>query len=67
MSGTGCSYTWAFLTGSLEADRDRLLAAGATIDGEPVRNPDGDVLQFLRDPWGLAFQIVARAKPLLEE
>ena len=57
----------AFLTDALEADRDRLLAAGATLDGAPVHNTDGDVLQFMRDPWGLAFQIVARAKPLLNE
>ena len=57
----------AFLTDALEADRDRLVAAGAAMDGDPVHNPQGDVLQFLRDPWGLAFQIVARAKPLLDE
>ena len=57
----------AFLTDALDADRDRLVAAEATIDGDPVHNPAGDVLQFLRDPWGLSFQIVARAKPLLAE
>ena len=57
----------AFLTDALAADRDRLVAAGAALDGDPVHNADGDVLQFMRDPWGLAFQIVARAKPLLDE
>ena len=66
-NATGSSLHLAFLTDALEADRDRLVAAGATIDGDPVHNPQGDVLQFLRDPWGLAFQIVARARPLLDE
>jgi glyoxylase I family protein len=57
----------AFLTDDLDADRDRLVAAGATIDGDPVHNPVGDVLLFLRDPWGVAFQIVSRAVHLLKE
>lgn len=57
----------AFLTDDLEADRDRLVAAGAAVDGEPVHNPAGDVLLFLRDPWGVAFQIVLRAAPLLPD
>ena len=56
----------AFLTTDLDADCDRLVAAGATVDGDPVRPPDGDVLLFMRDPWGLAFQLVQRATDLLD-
>jgi predicted enzyme related to lactoylglutathione lyase len=56
----------AFLTGDLDADRDRLVAAGAAVEGDPVTHPNGDRLLFMRDPWGLAFQLVRRAAPLLD-
>lgn len=57
----------AFLTEDLETDRDRLVAAGAIVDGDPVHNPVGDVLLFFRDPWGISFQIVSRAVSLLHD
>ena len=57
----------AFLTTDMEKDRNRLLKAGALADGEPVHTPAGDILLFFRDPWGLAFQLVQRASPLLKE
>ena len=57
----------AFLTTDMDGDRQRLLDAGATQDGDAVHTPVGDVLQFFRDPWGLSFQIISRANALLNE
>ena len=57
----------AFVSNDLEADRERLLKAGATsvTDGiEPL--PGGDAMTFLRDPWGITLQLVKRAKPMLD-
>jgi hypothetical protein len=42
-----------------------LLDAGATPAGEIVTTPTGDVMTFVRDPWGLTVQLVKRAKPLI--
>ncbi len=55
----------AFATGDLPATRDRLLAAGATAEGEITVTPTGDRLAMLRDPWGLAIQLAHRATPLV--
>ena len=55
----------AFVSGDIEADRRRLLAAGATQVGEPTETPDGDVLAMLRDPWGLAIQLAMRKTPMV--
>lgn len=55
----------AFLVDDMEAVRARLLAAGATADGEPTTTSAGDQLAFVRDPWGLTWQLVMRNKPLL--
>ena len=54
----------AFDTRDPDGDRAALIAAGATpvSDG---RLPDGSRLLMLRDPWGLALQLCARATPLL--
>jgi len=46
------------------ADATRLIAAGATLLNE-TKMDDGSHLFMLRDPWGLAVQLVRRAKPLL--
>jgi glyoxylase I family protein len=54
----------AFLSADPEADKARLLAAGATYV-EDVRMTDGSHLVMLRDPWGLALQLCRRAKPML--
>lgn len=51
----------AFETDRLEADRARLIAAGATAAGEVSVTPLGDSLAMLRDPWGLALQLAQRA------
>ena len=55
----------AFVSSDVVADRDRLLAAGASAAGEITRTPAGDTLAMLRDPWGLAIQLCQRAEPML--
>lgn len=54
----------AFLSADPVADRDRLITAGATIADDLVRSPSGDELVMLRDPWGVALQLVRRAHPM---
>jgi catechol 2,3-dioxygenase-like lactoylglutathione lyase family enzyme len=56
----------AFATTEVEADRQRLLAAGATPEGEITRTDAGDCLAMLRDPWGFALQLCQRARPMVE-
>ena len=55
----------AFHAKDIEADRDRLLAAGATPVDEITLTPAGDKLAMLRDPWGLALQLASRKTPML--
>ena len=55
----------AFRADDLPGTRERLLAAGATPEGEIVRNDMGDTVAMLRDPWGLAVQLVRRASPMI--
>jgi catechol 2,3-dioxygenase-like lactoylglutathione lyase family enzyme len=55
----------AFLAPNLPAERERLLAAGATSAADASTTPAGDVLAFLRDPWGVTVQLVQRARPLM--
>lgn len=58
----------AFQTSDVAAERQRLLAAGASSPGpagEVVTADNGDVMCFLRDPWGVVVQLVKRAKPLM--
>ena len=49
----------------VEGVRARLLAAGATAEGEIVLAPNGDVLAMLRDPWGFPIQLARRASPMI--
>jgi len=55
----------AFMSADITADRARLLAAGATPVTEITRSPDGDVMTFVRDPWGIVVQLVRRGRPLM--
>jgi glyoxylase I family protein len=55
----------AFATGDVAATRARLIAAGATAEGDVQQNEAGDVLAMLRDPWGLAVQLVKRRTPMI--
>jgi hypothetical protein len=56
---------FAFASDNIEADRDRMVAAGATLVGEITTNAVGDKLLFLRTPWSVPFQFVQRQKPLI--
>jgi catechol 2,3-dioxygenase-like lactoylglutathione lyase family enzyme len=53
----------AFLSDDPDATIAALTAAGATLV-ENEKKPDGTQLAMLRDPWGLAIQLVKRATPL---
>ncbi len=55
----------AFAVADVRGTLERLLAAGATRAGEVVVTPTGDEMTFLRDPWGMALQLVKRAAPLV--
>ncbi len=55
----------AFVSDDVMADRERLLAAGATAEGEIDTPPSGDTLAMLRDPWGIAIQLCQRAEPMI--
>lgn len=61
------SYHVAFVVDDVEAIRDKLLQAGATIATEMETTPAGDQLIILRDPWALPIQFVKRTKPMLGE
>ncbi len=55
----------AFVSERVEEERARLLAAGATAEGEILYAPNGDVVANLRDPWGLGLQVVRRGQAML--
>jgi glyoxylase I family protein len=55
----------AFSATDIAGTRERLLAAGATSAADITCTPSGDEMTFMRDPWGLALQLVKRSKPLL--
>jgi predicted enzyme related to lactoylglutathione lyase len=54
----------AFAAPDPDAARAALIAAGATFVDEQTL-ADGSRLLMLRDPWGIALQLCARAVPLL--
>jgi glyoxylase I family protein len=58
-------FHFAFHVDDVRAERDRLLAAGATAAGEIDATPVGDQLAMLRDPWGIPIQLVNRGTPML--
>lgn len=55
----------AFVSNDVAADRQRLMDAGATPVGDVEQMENGTVLAMLRDPWGLAVQLVHRAPPMI--
>jgi len=55
----------AFMVNDVDATRQKLIAAGATPVGEVTTTEAGDRLAMLRDPWGLAIQLLRRADPML--
>ena len=50
----------AFISKDVHADAARLTAAGAEMAGEVKTTPDGDVMGFVKDPWGVTVQLVQR-------
>ena len=46
------------------ATHDRLVAAGAASVQPPHKLPTGDDMAMLRDPWGVALQLIRRAEPM---
>ena len=57
----------AFSSDDPQADANRLLKAGAALSNPLVTTAAGDQVIMLRDPFGLALQLVCRATPMLEE
>lgn len=55
----------AFRTDDVAGARARLIAAGATPEGDVRQDAMGDTLAMLRDPWGLAVQLVKRVTPMI--
>jgi glyoxylase I family protein len=55
----------AFSVEDMEGTRARLLAAGATTEGDVATRANGDQLAMLRDPWGVPLQLVKRGQPLI--
>ena len=56
----------AFASHDPAADRDRLVQAGARLVDDLQTTPNGDQLVMLRDPWGVALQLVRRTTPMLK-
>ena len=56
----------AFYSEDPRADRDRLVAAGATIAEDHIVTPAGDEMLILRDPWDLPLQLVKRKAAMLQ-
>ena len=54
----------AFVSEDPKADKERLIAAGASL-AEEKHLDDGSHLVMLRDPWGLALQLCKRGKSML--
>lgn len=50
----------AFAVDDMAAEHERLLNAGAESIGPIETTPAGDLLAFLRDPWGVTLQLVRR-------
>ena len=55
----------AFAVDDIDATRTRLIAAGATPEGEPFNTLNGDYIAMLRDPWGFCIQFCKRADPMV--
>lgn len=54
----------ALVSDDPDADRDRLVKAGAKVISDDVL-PDGSHLVMVKDPWGLALQLCKRATPMI--
>lgn len=57
----------AFAVENVVAAQDLLVKAGATVSSPAEILPSGDELAMLRDPFGLAIQLVCRKSPLMSK
>ena len=55
----------AFKVQDLYGERDRLVKAGATQDGDVMKTVEGDELIMLRDPWGVPIQLATRVQQMI--
>ena len=60
------AFHLAFAVDDIQRERERLLAAGASPDGDVDHRDNGDKLAFLRDPWGHAIQLVERVNKMID-
>ncbi|MGB1250509.1 MAG: VOC family protein [Candidatus Promineifilaceae bacterium] len=56
----------AFAVDDISAECNRLIAAGATSTGDIITMGNGDLLGFVRDPWGIVIQFLQRVEPLFK-
>ena len=56
---------FAFVSTDPDTEKAALLTAGATLVDDFCLD-DGSRIVMLRDPWGLAFQLCKRARPMLK-
>lgn len=56
---------FAYYSEDIQADFERLQKAGATVVQEPTPTDAGDTLAMLRDPWGIAVQLVNRKEKMM--
>ena len=55
----------AFSCDDVDAERDRLVDAGARVARDAETTPHGDRVAMLRDPWGVPIQLCRRAAALV--
>ena len=60
------TFHLAFAVDDMDAERQRLVAAGASLDGVIDERANGDRLAFLRDPWGYTIQLVQRKQSMID-
>ncbi len=60
------AFHLAFSVADMDAARQRLVAAGAVLDGDIDNRANGDRLAFLRDPWGYTIQLVQRQTNMID-
>jgi glyoxylase I family protein len=55
----------ALQVSDIAAVQQRLLQAGATSEVDLMQNASGDTICFLRDPFGIALELVQRVETML--
>ena len=55
----------AFIVDNVKEACEKLIAAGGTAEGGIDVLDNGDEMTMVRDPWGIAIQLLKRAEPML--